>query len=400
MKICLVKTPSPFLVDDKSFPPLGLMQVGTCLKAKGHDVIIHDGKLGDIPMGLDGYGFGPTTPEYAAALEGKAVIRFLNPRARIVLGGSFATLNQERVLSDGWDCVVAGDGEIASEYAFMGRRKLEMWPSQPLDHYPIIDRTLLDLSGYTYSLQGRKTTTVVTSRGCPWKCAFCCKTEYNNSVRMRSADHVNQEVNYLYDVFGYTGIHIPDDIFIIDRKRTEDIARHFKELGIIWRCLVRADLVVKYGESFVQMMAETGCIDVGMGIESGSNRILQNVNKSETVEIIKQAIWMLNYSGITVKGYFILGLPGESPETLAETEQFLAEMQLADVDIKIYQPYPGSDIFRNKTAYDIEWDDIPVEHQFYKGRQGDYHGTVRTSALANSDIVAAMNRMELRFKRV
>jgi radical SAM superfamily enzyme YgiQ (UPF0313 family) len=215
---------------------------------------------------------------------------------------------------------------------------------------------------------------------------------------MRSSGHVNLEIDYLHNELGYDAIHIPDDIFIIDRHRTEAIARHCSELGIIWRCLVRGDLIVKYGKEFVAMLADNGCVDVGMGIESGSNTILRNVNKRETAETIKQAITMLKSAGITVKGYFILGLPGETQETLAETDQFLSEMQLNDVDIKIYQPYPGSPIWNHKERFDIDWDEIALYHQYYKGHQGEYHGTVRTSGLPNAAIVQAMNDLEAKYK--
>jgi len=109
---------------------------------------------------------------------------------------------------------------------------------------------------------------------------------------------------------------------------------------------------------------------------------------------------MLNSAGITVKGYFIVGLPGETRESLCETEEFLDEMQLADVDIKIYQPYPGSPIFERKEQYDIQWDDVLLAHQYYKGRIGDCHSSVSTSALSNAELVQAMNHLEGRFKRV
>jgi radical SAM superfamily enzyme YgiQ (UPF0313 family) len=93
MRVCLVRCPSPFLIDEKCFPPLGLMAVGTCLKLRGHEVVIHDGKLSDIPLNYHYYGFGPTAPEYPYALKAMARIRQHNPESKIVLGGPHATLN-------------------------------------------------------------------------------------------------------------------------------------------------------------------------------------------------------------------------------------------------------------------------------------------------------------------
>jgi len=85
---------------------------------------------------------------------------------------------------------------------------------------------------------------------------------------------------------------------------------------------------------------------------------------------------------------------------LKETDEFLEEMQLDDVDIKIFQPYPGSPIWEHRENYDIEWDEIPPGQQYYKGHLGEYHGNVRTAALTNAEIVQAMNQMEGKYKRV
>ncbi len=374
------------------------MAVATGLKIRYHDVSIYDGKIDDLPTHYQGYGFGPTTPEYAVALAFKDKIRKINPEARIVLGGSFAILNRPRVMKDGWDCVVIGDGEIEAERAFLGHETVIVAKEEHLDEYPIIDRSVIDLSGYHYSLKGLRATTIVTSRGCPWRCNFCCKTAEGNSVRMRSADHVAKEIRYLFYEYKYQAMAIPDDIFILDRRRTEAIASHFRGYGITWRCLVRADLIIKYGPEFVKMLADTGCYEVGMGVESASDKILKLAHKGETSSQMRKAIQMLKEVGIRVKGYFILGLPGETTETIEETEKFLDDMKLDDVDIKVYQPYPGSPIFDHKELFDIQWHDQKLEDQFYKGRIGDYHGNVRTAGLTNKQIVSTMNRLEGRFK--
>lgn len=399
MRICLVRLPSSFLINERAFPPLGLLAVGTGLRLVGHGVTIHDGLMEDVPMDFDGYGFGPTTPEYSWALNIKDRIRQENPKARIVLGGSFAALNVARCRADGWDCVLYGDGELEAQAAFTGTKNFIVAQEQSLDEYPVSDRTLIDQNAYSLILDGRRATTVVSSRGCPWRCTFCCKTTQKNSVRMRSAWHVLTEVQYLNQSFGYTAIQFPDDIFIIDRERTEQIAAGLKKMEIHWRCLIRADMALKYGRDFIHMMAQSGCTDIGMGVESGSDKILSIAQKGETSTQLRQAIGMLKSEGIRVKGFFILGLPGESPKTLAETEAFLSEMQLDDVDIKIYQPYPGSPIYDRKEQFDIQWKDIDLEYQFYKGRMGDYHGNVSTSELSNAQLVEVMNRLEGRFKR-
>jgi radical SAM superfamily enzyme YgiQ (UPF0313 family) len=395
MKICLIRCPSPFLIEDKLFPPLGLMAVGTCLERYNYDVTIHDGD--GIPRGYDAYGFGPTAPEYGYALSVKETLSGLEPDAKFVIGGAYATLQPEWCIQDGWDSVLVGDGELLSSLAFV-ENGVFFAEEEPINGYPIIDRSLIDIKSYKYYLDGRLATTIMTGKGCPFKCAFCCKN--HRSVRLRSAGSVIKEIDYLCDDFGYDALAFPEDLFIIDRNRAQKVFVHMKDRGIISRCLIRADVIAKYGPGFARMMAECGCTHVGMGIESGSDKILKNINKGESIKTIKYALHILEDAGIRAKGFFIVGLPGENHETLNETRRFLEEMQLFDVDIKIFQPYPGSPIYDNKENYDIDWDDIPLENMFYKGRPGEYHGTVRTSALTTEEIKKEWVDMEATYKRV
>lgn len=372
------------------------MAVGTSLKLQGHDVTIYDGGIENIPLDFPYYGFGPTTPEYPYAFAVKGIIRQINPKAKVIIGGPHATLNTKKCIDGGFDCVVVGDGEIAAEEAFINNTPVVVGKECLLDEYPIIDRTLINLKNYKYLLNGRLATTLMTSQGCPFKCAFCAKNY--STVRYRSAWRVIEEIDYLNFDFGYKALAFPEDLFILNRKRTEVICTYLKKLGIIWRCLVRADLIVKYGPEFIKMMADSGCVDVGMGIESGSDKILSIINKGETSNTMKQAIRMLKNSGIRVKGFFIVGLPGENEETLEETNNFLDEMKLDDVDIKIYQPFPGTPIWNNRGSYDIQWQDIEPQNMFYKGRPKEYYGNVCTSSLTNEQIVKTWNYLEGTYK--
>jgi len=393
-KICLIRCPSPFLIEDKLFPPLGLMAVGTALKHEGFDVTVYDSD--DLPDGFDGYGFGPTTPEYEYALTAMRKLSASNPGARFVIGGPFATLQTDKCHEDGWNCVVSGDGEIAGVKAFSEDLSFVMGAEIALENYLITDRSLVDITSYKYFLDGKLATTIMTGRGCPFHCAFCCKN--HNSVRLSSAERIIEEIDYLHFDFGYTALAYPEDLFILNAKRAATVFQHMKKRGIISRCLVRADVVARYGPEFTNMMADCGCTHVGMGIESGSNTILKNINKGESVNTIKYAIKIMKDSGIRVKGFFIVGLPGETKETLNETRNFLEEMQLFDVDIKIYHPYPGSPIYDNRKDYDIAWDDVALKDQFYKGRLGEYYGSIRTSALTTDEIVKEWIEMERQFK--
>jgi len=234
------------------------------------------------------------------------------------------------------------------------------------------------------------------SRGCPFKCAFCCKNHYK--VRLNSAERIIKEIELLHNQFGYDAIAFPEDIFILNKGRTIEVCKALKRNGIIWRCLIRADLIVQYGGDFIDMMVDSGCVGVGIGIESGSNFILEKINKGETVEQMKAAVQLLKARGVFVKGFFIVGLPGEDEYTLAETEAFLKEVQLDDIDCKIFQPYPGSPIYNRPDEYGVQWDDGPLEYTFYKGVPGEYYGSLSTDALTTERIVEAWKHFEQTYK--
>ena len=148
----------------------------------------------------------------------------------------------------------------------------------------------------------------------------------------------------------------------------------------------------------LEKMRSSGCLEVGIGIESGSQRILNTVNKGETVKKNMAAIKMCHKVGIRIKGFFVVGLPGENEESIRETEKFLEEADLNDMDITIFSPYPGSHIYKNKKNFDIHFKD-DYEHAWYKGRPHDYHTTISTSALSSDDILRIRDDLEKRFKK-
>jgi len=358
MKLCLIKCPSPFLVNEKVFPPLGLMAVGTLYASKGWDVLVHDGPTWDIPLNYDCYGLGPTTPQYPTALR---IIEMLNKLtdASILLGGPHV-------------------GEYV-DYA-------------PL----IIDRGLVDIKSYEYRINGRLATTLITAEGCPYNCAFCSKRP---AYKARDVELVIAEIQYLHGL-GYRALMFYDDIFMLDRERTRRICAYLKGSGIVWRCFVRGDLVVKHGQEMLDMMVDSGCVEMAIGVESGSEAILQAMHKGETVADIRLAIEMMKRTGVRIKGFFIVGLPGESGKTLDETERFVAGEELDDVDFAMFRPYQGSDIYKNKKNYDIDWDELDNAEMYHIGQPGEYQGLVRTSALTAAEIVEARDWLEAEYGSV
>jgi len=165
-----------------------------------------------------------------------------------------------------------------------------------------------------------------------------------------------------------------------------------RDLEMAWRCFVRADQV---DAGTLKLMGASGCAEIGLGVESGSNEVLRRIRKGETVERQADAIRWAHDAGVRVKAFLIVGLPGETPETLAETERFIQQAQPDDIDVSVLQVYPGAPLYDRPDGITVEGPSA-----WYKGRPGEYTCAHRTDALSAADICAARERLELAYKGV
>jgi radical SAM superfamily enzyme YgiQ (UPF0313 family) len=193
----------------------------------------------------------------------------------------------------------------------------------------------------------------------------------NKGIYLRSVQNIIDELVVIKH-FGFEAVMFYDDSIAINKERLINLCKSIKRLGFVWRCFVRSD---QMSEELFQRMAEAGCYEVLIGIESGSNRILKNICKNETVEQHKNAVKWAKMAGIKVKALMIAGLPGENWESIEESKNFIKEAKPDSLDVTILSVYPGCDIHTNPQKYDIQFTD-PT---WYKGRQGEYQSTVKTS---------------------
>jgi len=184
-------------------------------------------------------------------------------------------------------------------------------------------------------------TILYTSKGCPFKCNFC--TVANTPLKLRSAKSVLDEVSYLRKRHGVRTVSFFDETFTIKRKRVEDICKEMSTLGIQWYCNTRANLVDK---KLLKMMWEGGCRGISFGIESGSQNILDSCAKHVSLEKAKDAIEEANSIGIKTYCSFIIGLPGETWETVAETISFVKETLPTSAQFNVAVPYPGTELYK------------------------------------------------------
>jgi anaerobic magnesium-protoporphyrin IX monomethyl ester cyclase len=293
---------------------------------------------------------------------------------------------------------VIGEGEqamldIAKDYPKKYPRFMRTPMVADLDTLPFPDRDSVDIHSYKYKIDDEPATSMMTSRGCPYKCAFCCKV-FGNKIRFRSAKNVALELDELQNKYGYNAVMIYDDEFFINRKRDVEICHLFKERKMLWRCFTRSNLV---DEKLIETASKSGLKEVLIGVESGSNRILQNINKGTTVEMNKRAIRTIRKHGVRVKIAMILGLPGENEKSLQETEDFLSSVEFDDVDFSVLQVYPNTSIHNNPSKYDVFFE----KARWFKGRPDSYSecSPVSTSSLSFEEILKVRDKFEKKYKK-
>jgi radical SAM superfamily enzyme YgiQ (UPF0313 family) len=213
-----------------------------------------------------------------------------------------------------------------------------------LDDLPLPRHDLLPLDHYRAPLVRSPYAFVVTSRGCPAGCTFCIKhVSYGRTVRIRSPESVFTELERLVGL-GVRHVHMYADLFTVSRRQVVQLCELMLErnLTLRWTCNSRVDFV---DPEMLDLMARSGCWMISWGIESGSEEILRRAHKGTKLEQIEQALLWARDAGIRNWGYFIIGLPGETPETIRETIRLAKRLPLDLALFHIAAPHPGSPLF-------------------------------------------------------
>jgi radical SAM superfamily enzyme YgiQ (UPF0313 family) len=223
-------------------------------------------------------------------------------------------------------------------------------PDRPLvadlDALPLPRHDLLPLDAYRIPMLRGPYTFIVTSRGCPAGCEFCIKhVTYGRCVRLRSPESIMREVHMIYDL-GLRNIHMYADLFTVSRDQVMELCALLVDSGmrIRWTCNSRVDFV---DQEMLQAMAEAGCWMISWGIESGNEQILRRVHKGTRREQVERALRWSKQAGIRNWGYFIIGLPGETEETIQQTIAFAKQLPLDVALFHIAAPHPGTPFFFN-----------------------------------------------------
>jgi len=331
--------------------PIGLLEIASTLKDKNHEVQIwdmnhekpqdlYDSIKQDNPthIGISVY----TSPIVPESIDLAQDIRKIS-NAKLIAGGYHASA-LPKTLFPTFDSVVVGHGEHKFETAM--RNDGIIHEETPYNEVPL-DFSLLDMDKYNMQQDGKRVGTILTSRGCPFECAFCFNMD--RVVKYSSPDKVKKNIQDLDDL-NFERLYFLDDVFTLNPTRMKNV---INKVGLPFRATTRADLV-DYEK--LEALAIAGCDTISLGIESGNDEILKRANKKTTVKQNENAIKLAGINGIDVKGFFIIGLPGETERTARDTIDFANRMRnygLKSADLYFLTPFPGTPIWKNPEKFGI-----------------------------------------------
>lgn len=407
---------------------LGLPSLAAVLEAAGLPVRVFDlyppGPETDDPAALDRrlaaaiaqcrpalVGVTIHTPAYTARVRLAHYLRQQLPGALLVAGGHHPTAEPVHLLrhSD-FDVCVVGEGEetllelarravhdagvegtdptgglrAVRGVAYKQDGQIVRTPPRPpvaaVDTLPFPAHHLLGLEYYApHPLLGIRSQGILTYRGCPLACAYCLNP-LGRRVRQRDPAKVAEEMARVGRDFGVRGFNCYDNLFGLDRAHAlavcEEIGR--RRLDVVWECWTAGDLV---DAELARAMRAAGCVRVGFGAESGDDGVLARTRRGFTVHQHQAGIRALQAAGLRVAAYFMVGLPGESAETVNRTVAFAQGCGAAEVALGVYRPYPGTAIWRHPGTFGVRLTRGP-----------DFEAYVETESLSRAALVECAQR--------
>lgn len=360
------------------WPPLTLIQMAAIVKQDGHEAAVFDSnvqevefdKVTDLVEGYDVLVLNTSFPTIDTDLEVARMVKAKLPDVVILSFGVFYTLIRDESLPEdkSVDYALVGEPDMTlkelvqalakggdpeeirkipgllyydknGEKVFTGEREL----IDDLDSLPLPDRSLIHNERHVLPNNGQPFTLVNTSRGCPFPCTFCIvKAYYGQRVRRHSTKYMLDEIEHCQEKYGLKYFLLWEEAFTLDRNIVIEFCNGLKERGlkVNWAVTTRADTV---DTEILELMKETGCFLVGMGIESAHQHILDRAKKKEKIEDIVRGVKLARKVGLPVMGHFIFGLPGETKETAEATIKFAKKIGLTYLQSYCAVPYPGTE---------------------------------------------------------
>jgi len=374
---------NPYSSNPYPMIPLGLASLAAVARAAGYSVQVVDAWAEGLSSqaafekrlaGLAApkvVGVTVLTPNLAGAKEAAIAAKKIFTNALLVIGGAHVSAVLEEALREfsEADLGVYGEGEetikaILASFLVSGERPQKLagtiWRNsdqiikatpretiKDLDILPRPARDLFNLDLYQpHPPYGRRKTyfNEITSRGCPFKCSYCAKSVFGNSYRALSPVRVVEDIKDLVAKYQVREIHFYDDDLTLNRNRAVEIMELLiaAKLDLIWSCTTRCDLV---DVELLKLMKQAGCWMISFGVESGSDVLRETVNKGVTRKQIEQAFYDTKRAKIKTTAYFMIGLPGETEETVKETIEFADKLDPHYVNWAVLTVYPNSPFY-------------------------------------------------------
>jgi anaerobic magnesium-protoporphyrin IX monomethyl ester cyclase len=373
--------------------PLGLLSIAASLERAGHEVFVHDG-LG--PRAVSGaeenvrlilghdpelVGFSATTSGFLNAWEMVAAVKQARPGVVTVFGGVHVSALGKALLErfDHIDYLCPGEGEATlTELAsgedparidglirWVGEEVVVNAPRAPLPDldalpFPAYEKLAGFPRGYNlplFSYIRFPGATMITSRGCTYQCSYCDRSVFKRGYRWNSPAYIYDHMRHLRMRFGVRHLNIYDDLFTANRPRIAELCDMLtrKPLGMQFNCAVR---VGQTDRELLAMLKAAGCLMVSIGIESGDPEMLRRHKAGVTLEEVRKAVEMIRAVGLRAKGLFMMGLPGETEESVRRTGDFVLSLGLDDMNMTKFTPFPGAPIWetiRQEGTFDEDW---------------------------------------------
>ena len=317
-------------------------------------------------------GFSCTTSSF---LDGKRIAEYAKriiPETRIIFGGVHVSALKEKILQSYpiIDYVVAGEGEHTlyrllksnetdlekiknivfkkknGKIVFTGyRKKLIDLDTLPFPAYE-------KLSGYPSSYKlpifnypKVPNASCISSRGCPYSCSYCDRSVFKKSFRYNSAQYLYNHMKYLKDKFNIRHVNFYDDQFTFNRPRVEAFARMMIKapLKMTFNCAARAEHL---DFELLKLMKDAGCWMISLGIETGDETLLAQHRQNPDLKMMRDKIYLIKKAGIRVKGLLMMGLPGESEESIKKSKAYVFSLPIDDFNLAKFTPFPGSPIYK------------------------------------------------------
>ena len=366
MKIVLVYSPCPELENDRLEPPLGILYLATLLKKEMIACQICD-LSGISPEEwhkhlptADVYGFSTYSVNYHITLALKDIAMRLNPEAITFAGGPHVTALPNDCESN-FDVIITGEAETCFleliRRVLCGERPKGIFRGEPianLDSLPFPDYELIDLPSYNRIVEGSSSTSLISSRGCPYNCSFCNSRVFSRGMlRFRSPENIIQEIQQLTDKYGTKTFRFNDDLFTFSPDRIIEMGKALKPMEILYRVFARSSSITKEAAC---MLYESGCRHVAIGIESMSDQMLKLLKKQTDKKTNIIALKNARHAGLKIRIYLLIGFPGETEKTFCESLNVLMGCDFDEFIVYPFIPYPGTTVWSNPELWGAKID--------------------------------------------